>query len=87
MIGILSLLDRVFAVPMAELVARLRLSEEVGAALEQRTGPLGRVLEIAERLEHLDVDAAEASMAAAGIPRERAYTALRLAYSWRSGLA
>ena len=43
--------------------------------------------QIAERLEHLDVDAAEASMVAAGIPRERAYTALRLAYSWRSGLA
>jgi c-di-GMP-related signal transduction protein len=85
MIGILSLLDQVFAMPMSELVARLRLSDEVAAALEQRSGPLGTLLEVAERLEHLDLEGAEAALAAAGIHRERAYAALRLAYSWRSG--
>lgn len=86
MIGILSLLDQVFAMPMAEMVSRLRLSEDVSAALSDRTGPLGQLLLIADRLEHLDLDAAEAAMTAAGIAREKAYAALRLAYTWRAGL-
>jgi EAL and modified HD-GYP domain-containing signal transduction protein len=86
MIGILSLIDQVFAVPMAELLQRLHLSDEVSGALATRAGPLGAVLSVAERMENLDVEAAEAAMVEAGIPRERAYAALRLAYSWRSGM-
>jgi EAL and modified HD-GYP domain-containing signal transduction protein len=86
MIGILSLLDQVFAIPMAELVTRLHLSDDVGAALSTHAGPLGSLLQVTERFENLDVEGAEAALEAAGIPRERAYAALRLAYSWRSGL-
>lgn len=43
-------------------------------------------LQVAERLEHPDVDAAEAAMTAAGIARERACAA-RLAALWRSGMS
>jgi c-di-GMP-related signal transduction protein len=84
MIGILSLLDRVFAVTMSELVTSLRLTDAVGVALERRAGPLGGLLGVAEELENLEVEKAGSRLLAAGIPPEQAFAALRHAYAWRS---
>jgi len=86
MVGILSLLDRVFSVPMAEIVDSLRLTAAAGEALARRAGPLGQLLSVAEQLESLDVEGAGAMLEASGIDRERAFSALRLAYSWRTTL-
>ena len=86
MTGILSLLDRIFDVKMPELVARLNLSENASAALAAREGPLGQLLGVAEKLEELAVEDAGTLLAAAGIAREEAFSALRHAYAWKSSL-
>ena len=51
MSGILSLLDAVFGMPLAELLGQLHLPGDVQAALLERSGPLGRLLALAEALE------------------------------------
>jgi EAL and modified HD-GYP domain-containing signal transduction protein len=84
MTGVLSLLDRIFSISMPEVVERLRLSEAIAQALEQRAGPLGELLLVAERLEALDMEGAWSHLAAAGIARERAFAALRLAFAWKA---
>jgi EAL and modified HD-GYP domain-containing signal transduction protein len=48
MTGVFSLLDRLFRMPMAAVVAELRLPREVEAALVDRAGTLGQRLRLAE---------------------------------------
>jgi EAL and modified HD-GYP domain-containing signal transduction protein len=48
MTGVFSLLDRLFAMPMAEVVSTLNLPEEVCDALVRRSGRLGRLLHFVE---------------------------------------
>jgi len=48
MAGVFSLLDRLFHMPMADVVRDLNLPEHVEAALLQRAGPLGKRLQLAE---------------------------------------
>jgi EAL and modified HD-GYP domain-containing signal transduction protein len=84
MAGVLSLLDRIFAISMEDVVERLHLSESIAQALQHRAGPLGELLLVAEQLEALDMEGAWSHLAAAGIPRERAFTALRLAFAWKA---
>jgi c-di-GMP-related signal transduction protein len=84
MVGVLSLLDRIYALSMAELVASLRLTDATAAALERRAGPLGELLGVAEELEGLAVEAAGRRLEAAGISPEQAFAALRHAYAWKS---
>ncbi|HVO21304.1 MAG TPA: EAL domain-containing protein [Anaeromyxobacter sp.] len=84
MIGILSLLDRIYALSMAELVASLRLTDAAAQALERHAGPLGQLLGVAEELENLEVEAAGSRLLAAGISPEQAFAALRNAYAWKS---
>lgn len=54
MVGIMSLLDALLEMPLADILARLNLAEEVRLALLEREGPLGRLLRLAERLEQGD---------------------------------
>jgi len=86
MAGILSLLDRIFDVSMPELVTRLNLSDTVARGLAAREGPLGELLGVAELLEGLEVEKAGSKLAAFGIAREEAFSALRHAYAWRTSL-
>lgn len=51
MTGILSLLDALLEIPMAEIVAQLRLPDHVRTALLARDGELGRLLKVVEALE------------------------------------
>jgi c-di-GMP-related signal transduction protein len=48
MTGVFSLLDRLFSMPMAEVVGTLHLPEEVADALLKRAGRLGRLLHFVE---------------------------------------
>jgi len=48
MAGVFSLLDRLFAMPMAEVVRTLRLPDDVCEALLRRAGRLGRLLHFVE---------------------------------------
>jgi c-di-GMP phosphodiesterase len=53
-VGLLSVLDAVFHVPMEELIADLPLSDNVHDALVHGTGPLGEVLAILRAYEAAD---------------------------------
>ena len=51
-VGIMSLMDALFAVPMREILERVEVSHEVRAALLDRAGEYGAMLQVAEQLEH-----------------------------------
>ena len=57
MTGILSLLEKIYTIPVAELTKRLNLSEDIQAALIGREGVYGKLLTIAEKNEEFDFDA------------------------------
>ena len=50
-VGILSLIDALFCMPMAELLDKFNVADEVRAALLQRQGPFGDMLCVAEAAE------------------------------------
>jgi EAL and modified HD-GYP domain-containing signal transduction protein len=52
--GVLSLIDVLFEVSMEELVAKLNLVDDVRVALLHRSGNLGSLLQMAEKLEQAD---------------------------------
>lgn len=51
MCGVLSLLDRIYARPIGDLLQRLALPEAVRSALVERTGPYAPLLELARSIE------------------------------------
>jgi len=53
-VGIMSLMDALFAVPMADLVEQIRVSEEVANALVKRGGFFGELLRLTESLERME---------------------------------
>jgi EAL and modified HD-GYP domain-containing signal transduction protein len=57
--GLLSVLDVVFRIPMAELVEDLPLAPSVAEALVDGTGPLGAVLDAVRAYERADLHALE----------------------------
>jgi EAL and modified HD-GYP domain-containing signal transduction protein len=50
-VGIMSLMDALFSVPMRELLDKVEVSTEVRAALLERGGDFGAMLQVAEQLE------------------------------------
>lgn len=58
-LGLLSLVDVMVPMPMAEAVAPLRLPEDVRAALVDRQGPWAPLLELAQALERGDTATAQ----------------------------
>ena len=53
-VGIMSLMDALFSVPMADLVEQIPVSEEVAGALMKRAGFFGELLRLAESLEQME---------------------------------
>ncbi|MBJ6723498.1 EAL and HDOD domain-containing protein [Geomesophilobacter sediminis] len=53
MVGILSLMEAIYSVPMQEVVTTLNLSGELSSALLTREGPFGELLQFAEDMERL----------------------------------
>jgi EAL and modified HD-GYP domain-containing signal transduction protein len=58
-VGLLSLLDVVFRVPMAEVVAEMPLAPVVAEALEHGTGVLGLLMRAIDAYERVDLSALE----------------------------
>jgi len=67
MTGILSLLDALLEMPMADVIEQLRLPDDVRAALLTRDTKLGHLLRVVEALERTD-DASVSSLLAEGDP-------------------
>ncbi|MFC5458646.1 EAL and HDOD domain-containing protein [Massilia niabensis] len=53
-VGIMSLMDALFCVPMADLVEQIPVSEEVANALLHRRGFFGELLRLAESIEQME---------------------------------
>jgi len=87
MIGILSLLDRLYEVSMKDLVWSLRLSENASAALLRREGPFGELLSFVEKMERLEVDEALSQIHVLQMTREQILEAQWKAFAWKSAVA
>ena len=53
-VGIMSLMDVLFGVPMSDILQQFRVSDEVGDALRLRSGFFGELLKLAESIECID---------------------------------
>ena len=53
-VGIMSLMDALFCVPMADLVEQIPVSDEVAQALLRRSGFFGELLRLAESFERME---------------------------------
>lgn len=67
MIGILSLLDSIYQVSIEQIVADLNLSDDVRDALVNRKGIYGRMLELTEKMESLELGSASIGLQELGI--------------------
>ncbi|MFA6310989.1 MAG: HDOD domain-containing protein [Sterolibacterium sp.] len=67
MIGMFSLLEALFAMPLADIVTPLNLADDVVAALLQRDGRLGAMLSLVEQSEHAPAPDFAERLAALGL--------------------
>jgi EAL and modified HD-GYP domain-containing signal transduction protein len=86
MVGILSLIDILFAVSMEDVVKQLNLSEEAKSALLLRAGKLGELLQITEKIEKLDFRGAEPLMARLHVDANHLLDAQLNAINWTNRL-
>ncbi|GFE61514.1 cyclic diguanylate phosphodiesterase [Geobacter sp. AOG2] len=86
MTGILSLLDVLFETPMDEIISHLNLNEEIYSALLDRSGRLGDLLSLAEKLEITDFDAVMLLLDQCNITLDELLAAQLEAFNWRSGI-
>lgn len=86
MTGILSLLEVLFETPMAEIIASLNLTDDVSNALLSRSGQLGSMLTLAERLEVTDFDAVTPLLEECRVSLDQLLTAQLEAFNWRASI-
>ena len=86
MAGILSLLDVLFETEMEEIVTSLNLSDEVAEALLTRSGPLGQLLLLTEKLEKTDFSAVQDLLEVTGISFDQLLSAQLDAFNWRNSI-
>ncbi len=87
MVGMLSLVDALFGQPLAEIVARLNLAEELQAALLRREGQLGMLLHLAEASEGTGGAAAIALMEQLNLGELRQFNNVQVeAFKWAGKL-
>jgi EAL and modified HD-GYP domain-containing signal transduction protein len=86
MTGILSLLEVLFETPMSEIIANLNLTDDVCNALLSRSGQLGSMLTLAEKLEVTDFDAVTPLLAVCHVSLDQLLTAQLEAFNWRASI-
>jgi EAL and modified HD-GYP domain-containing signal transduction protein len=86
MTGILSLLEVLFETPMSEIIAKLNLTDDVSNALLSRSGPLGSMLTLAEKLEITDFDSVTPLLAECRVSLDQLLTAQLEAFNWRASI-
>lgn len=85
--GILSLLDTLLGMPMAEIAEQINLAPDVRQALLERGGMLGELLSLAEKTERGDFDGAGELLAASGLQVGDLLRAQVAAMNWANDLA
>ena len=83
MVGILSLMERIYQISTDEIVNKLNLSDEVRMALTEHAGVYGTLLRAAELVERLELNELALSLQQMGIPCELALASQLKAYGWR----
>lgn len=86
MVGILSLLETIYAISTEEIITSLHLSDEVSAALTCRSGVLGSILKLAEETEEVYCRAPAEHYEELGLTVEDVQIALLKAYDWLAGM-
>lgn len=82
-VGIMSLMDAMFSVPMADIIASVKMPDEVSAALLARGGDYGRMLELVELVERADCGPALArAMDALGLSAAELNAIQIAAFEW-----
>jgi EAL and modified HD-GYP domain-containing signal transduction protein len=84
MAGMLSLMDVLLGMPMAEIVDSLNLGKEIRSALLSGEGLLGEMLDLCKKLEVADFDGANKIAAQISIPIEAIMVAQGDAIAWAS---
>ena len=89
MTGILSLMDVLLEMPLADVLKELNVPVPVEAALMRHEGPLGNLLQLTEQLEHDDSDGiAQSLRKLGGSVAQGDLMALQLAaYRWANEVA
>jgi EAL and modified HD-GYP domain-containing signal transduction protein len=62
MVGIMSLMDTLLSMPLAEIISPLNLPYDVSSALLFRSGQFGKLLQLIEYLEKNDIESASQSL-------------------------
>ena len=86
MTGILSVLEKVYDIPMDEVVRKLNLSDDVIDALTARQGGLGRLLHVAELLEEMDFSHLGRHLEEMGVSLDDVLLSQTRAFAWRKGM-
>jgi len=84
--GLLSLSDVLMGWPIAKIAERLNLADEIRLALLERSGPIGRLIVLCEKLEAADFDGANEIAAELLLPLEAVMTAQNEALIWAHGI-
>ncbi|MEI6205594.1 MAG: EAL domain-containing protein [Desulfuromonadales bacterium] len=87
MTGILSILEKVYDIPMDEVVRKLSLSDDVRDALVERQGDLGDLLRVAELLEEMGFNQLGPILDEMGISLKDLLICQKKAFTWRKGMA
>jgi EAL and modified HD-GYP domain-containing signal transduction protein len=87
MLGILSLVDVLFEMPVEGIVRELRLNDEIAAALLNREGELGTLLALAETLEQANFGEVSQLTETCGIPVASLLAAQLDAFNWRTSIS
>lgn len=87
MTGILSILEKVYDIPMGEVIQNLNLSDDVRDALVSRQGVLGKLLHVAELAEQLDFRHLGTHLDEMGVSIEDVLLSQKRAFTWRNGMA
>lgn len=87
MLGILSLVDVLFETPVEGIVRKLRLNDDITAALLNREGELGALLALAETLEQTNFGEIQHLTETCGIPVASLLAAQLDAFNWRTSIA
>ena len=87
MAGILSLIEVLFEVSMSELVEKLNLVDDVRDALLERSGRLGNLLQLAEKLEQTDFAAVNQHLEECGLSLDQLLAAQLETITWSDRLS